>query len=93
LAAILAQQDEINRSQEMSQADLEKRVTVLEEQVRQLMTSERKQPGPLDWLSTVGMFSGDEYMKQIDKAALAYRERDRRKVRRKVSVRRRRTRS
>jgi hypothetical protein len=77
----------------MTQSSLEKRVALLEEQVRQLMTTRRKQPGPKDLLSTIGMFSGDEYMKQIDEAALAYRERDRRKERRKSPARRRRAKS
>jgi hypothetical protein len=67
----------------MSQHDLEKRVAVLEAQVQQLMLTKRQNPGPNDWLSTVGMFSGDEYMKQIDAAALEFREQDRRRARKR----------
>lgn len=67
----------------MSQKKLEERVAVLEEQVRRLLAGERPQPGPMDWLKTVGMSSGDEVMKKIDAAGAAWRERDRRKARAK----------
>jgi hypothetical protein len=66
----------------MSQNNLEKRVAALEEQVRWLMLGKRSNPGREDWLATVGMFTGDEYMKKIDAAALEFREKDRRRARR-----------
>jgi hypothetical protein len=37
---------------------------------------------PLDWRATIGMFSGDETMKQIDEYARQFREADRRRARR-----------
>lgn len=66
----------------MSRLSLEKRVAVLEDQVRELVIAKRDNPGPKDWMSTVGMFTGDEYMKKIDAAALEFREKDRRRARR-----------
>jgi hypothetical protein len=36
-----------------------------------------KPPQPNDWRRSIGMFSGDEVMKRIDDAALAYRQADR----------------
>ena len=77
----------------MAKNDLEHRVAVLEQQVRQLISGQRIQPGPREWLSTVGMFSGDELMKQIDEAALKFREDDRKQARRKFAKKRRRAKS
>lgn len=71
------------------QSSLEERVAMLEAQVRQLVSDRRAQPGPRDWLATVGMFSGDEYMRQIDESTLKIREEDRRHSRRRGSKRRR----
>ena len=69
----------------MSQHDLETRVAVLEAQVQQLLLAKRTNPGRSDWLATVGMFSGDKYMKQIDAAALEFREQDRRRALKRVT--------
>jgi hypothetical protein len=38
-----------------------------------------------DWRSTIGMFGDDEVMKRICDQALAYRERDREKARRRFA--------
>ena len=65
----------------MSQKKLEERVAVLEEQVRRLLALEVPKPGPMDWLRTFGMSSGDDLMKKIDAAGAAWRERDRQKAR------------
>ena len=37
---------------------------------------------PRDWRSTIGMFGGDEIMKQIDEEGRKIREKDREKARR-----------
>lgn len=65
----------------MSQKKLEDRVAVLEEQVRRLLSMQFPQPGPMDWMKTVGMFSGNEAMKAMDTECLAKRERERRRAR------------
>jgi hypothetical protein len=65
---------------------LEERVTKLERQVAVLMAN-GVQPKK-DWQSTIGIFSGDEIMKEIDAYALAYREADRRRARRRWTKRR-----
>ena len=77
----------------MSIQDLERRVVALEEQVRRLTLENGNGERRKDWRKTVGMFSGNELMKEIDAAALAYRERDRRRARRKSSTKRRRAKS
>ena len=63
----------------MNQSKLEKRVAVLEQKVAELHAALSKG----DWRSTVGMFTGDEVMKEINEAARKIREADRRRVRRK----------
>ena len=77
----------------MSSRDLEKRIAALEEQVRNLTLANGARELSRDWRKTLGMFSGNDYMKQIDAAALAFRERDRRRARRKPSAKRRRAKS
>lgn len=54
---------------------LEDRVAALEGAVEQLMHGSRRQK---DWRRTLGMFAGDELMKQIDAEARKVREADRR---------------
>jgi hypothetical protein len=66
----------------MSLPTLEERVAALEKQVAQLMANAGKALQPKDWRSTVGMFTGDEVMKQIDEAGRRIREADRRRARR-----------
>lgn len=60
---------------------LEARVAELERQVAELLRTVKSTPGPNDWRSTIGMFSGDELMKQIDEEARKIREADRRRTR------------
>ena len=55
-------------------ATLEKRIIVLEDQVAHLLQGSLKRQ---DWRRTVGMFSGDDLMKQIDQAGRRIREEDR----------------
>lgn len=64
------------------------RVSALEQEVADMKERIRANPAK-DWRRTVGMFSGDEMMKQIDELARQYREADRRRARRATkSVRR-----
>lgn len=65
----------------MSQKNLEERVALLEQQVSRLLAQQFPEPGPMDWLKTVGMFSGNEAMKAMDAKILALRERERRRAR------------
>lgn len=70
---------------------LENRVRVLEAQVARLLANQaaREDATPKDWRQAVGMFSGDEIMKQIDAASLAFREADRKRARNYRARRRR----
>lgn len=61
----------------MSTVSLEERVAALEAKMAELLLR-RKPEQPKDWRRTIGMFTGDELMWQIDQNALAYREEDRR---------------
>ena len=71
-----AAKEELKDLRERSIMTLEERVAALERQVAALLESRRT-----DWLSTVGMFSGDEVMKQIDEATKRIREADRKRAR------------
>ena len=53
---------------------LEERVAALENKVYQLLRGSRRQK---DWRRTLGMFAGDELMKEIDAEARKIREADR----------------
>jgi hypothetical protein len=66
----------------MSQSSLEKRVAKLERQLAELL-SRGEQPSATSWRETVGMFSHDPLMKEIDIAGQAWREADRLKARRR----------
>ena len=66
----------------MSRATLEKRVAELERQLAELLLRGEK-PSATSWRETVGMFSNDPLMKEIDAAGQAWREADRLKVRRR----------
>lgn len=65
----------------MSRSSLEKRVAELERQLAELL-SRGEQPSATSWRETVGMFSRDPLMKEIDAAGQAWREADRLKARR-----------
>jgi hypothetical protein len=71
----------------MPPASLEERVTALEQQVATLLrasaTDENKSIEDLDWRSTIGMFSGNEIMKQIDELGQQFRKAER-KIARKT---------
>lgn len=68
----------------MPQMTLKQRVEKLEQEMAAMKASS---PGPNDWRSTVGMFAGDELMREIFDEALKYRERDRQKARRRFAKR------
>jgi hypothetical protein len=73
----------------MAKNHLEQRVATLEAEVAQLKAAlELVQPSK-DWRKTVGMFAGDEIMKQIDEEARKYREADRARARRGRTTKRR----
>lgn len=61
----------------MAQQTLEDRVAALERQVADL-TQKTANEARKDWRRTIGMFTGDEAMKQIDAAGKRIRETDRR---------------
>ena len=66
----------------MNQPTLEERVAALEQIVLQLVANtqagEKK-----DWRSTIGMFAGDEVMKQISEEGRKIRAAERRQARRR----------
>jgi hypothetical protein len=66
----------------MKKPTLDERVTQLETQVAELRAALKNGPQAQGWQSTVGMFSGDESMKQIEEAGRQWREAERRKARR-----------
>ena len=63
----------------MSEPTLEERVAALEKTVADLVRARRRPPRVKDWRRTLGMFAGDEVMKEIDRLGREYREADRRK--------------
>jgi hypothetical protein len=65
----------------MSQNELEERLVTLERQMAELRAVVTKGQQEKNWQRTIGMFTGDEVMKRIDKAAKKYREADRAKAR------------
>jgi CO/xanthine dehydrogenase Mo-binding subunit len=66
----------------MATLSLEERVTRLEEEVAALKAGK---PGPRDWMTTVGMFDGDETLHAVFQEALKLREADRAKARKKYA--------
>jgi hypothetical protein len=64
----------------MAKNNLEQRVATLEAEVAELKAVLDRVQRPKDWRRTVGMFGGDEIMKQIDEEARKYREADRARV-------------
>jgi hypothetical protein len=73
----------------MSQASVEERISALERTVAQLVRSRETTSPVKDWKRTVGMFSGNELMKEIDAAGQKIREEDRQRARRRGNGRRR----
>jgi molybdenum-dependent DNA-binding transcriptional regulator ModE len=66
----------------MSQTKLEERISALERTVAELVQSRRPRGRSKDWRRTVGIFSGNELMKEIDAAGQKIREADRQRARR-----------
>ncbi len=66
----------------MSPTTVEERVAALERTVAELVQSRQPAGRTKDWTRTVGMFSGNQLMKQIDAAGQQIRERDRQSARR-----------
>ena len=56
---------------------LEQRLAALEKEVAQLRQAQQPRPCFKDWRQAVGMFPGNEFMKQIDEAGRAIRDADR----------------
>jgi hypothetical protein len=73
----------------MPQMSVEERISSLERTVAQLVQSRETASRAKDWKRTVGMFSGNELMKEIDAAGQKIREEDRQRVRRRGNGRRR----
>jgi hypothetical protein len=71
----------------MAQTAIEERVAKLEREVAELKAALSEGSRAKDWRSTLGMFSGDEVMKQIDEEARKIREADRERARRRYSKR------
>ncbi len=68
----------------MEQAKLEERVAELEKQLADLKLRIDMLSRPNDWRSVVGMFAGDEGMKEIFEEARKIREEDRRRTKPKA---------
>lgn len=69
----------------MSHATLEERVAKLEKQVAELLSSSGQPKHKKDWRRTVGMFTGDPIMKEIQEEARRFREADRERARRDIT--------
>lgn len=65
----------------MSQPTVKERVSALERVVAELVQSRLPAGRVKDWRRTVGMFSGNELMKEIDAAGQKLREQDRQRER------------
>ncbi len=63
------------------------RIAALEKQVAELQARVTELPRPKDWRSTIGMFAGDEVMKQIFEEGRKIREADRDRARRAAKKR------
>lgn len=73
----------------MSKPNLEQRVLKLEQQMAEVLSALQKVTSLQDWRSTLGMFSGNEAMKEIDAAGQAVREKERQPLRHRVKKGRR----
>ena len=65
----------------MAQPILEQRVAVLEKQMAEVQAQYANGNQVKPWLRTMGIFAGDEGMKEIFDEALKFREKDRLKAR------------
>ena len=73
----------------MSGLTLEQRLAVLEKQMAELKAQKSNGPAEKPWLRTMGMFAGDQGMKEIFDEALKLREKDRQRARRRQTDKRR----
>ena len=69
----------------MTLAELERRVTSLEQQLTELNKRGGFEPPKKDWRKSIGIFGNDETMKAVFDEALKLRERDRAKARRRYA--------
>jgi len=76
----------------MAQTKAEERISALERTVAELVQSRRSAGRVKDWKRTVGMFSGNDLMKEIDAAGQKIRKQDRLHARRRGSKRHRKAR-
>jgi hypothetical protein len=67
---------------------VEERISMLERTVAELVQSRLSAGRVKDWKRTVGMFSGNDLMKQLDAAGQKIREQDRQRARRRGNDRR-----
>jgi hypothetical protein len=77
----------------MTRATLEERMNALEKRVEELQAQVQKLARPKDWRNIVGIFEGNEGMKQVFEEARKIREEDRRRTRPKATKSKRRARS
>lgn len=68
--------------------ELERRVALLEQQVRDLVARGADGHRPKGWRAAIGVFTGDELMREIFDEARKYREADRARARRRGAKRR-----
>jgi hypothetical protein len=73
----------------MSNQSLADRVAALEKEVADLKAASSNGAPKKDWRSAVGIFAGDEVMKEIFAEAMKFREADREKARRRFAKPRR----
>ena len=67
----------------MSRSTLEQRVAVLERQMAQVLGHAGNGSHPKPWLRSLGMFAGDDLMKEVFEEALRYRQEDRQRTKRR----------
>lgn len=72
----------------MTNKALEQRVAVLERRVEELQRIVANGERPKDWRRTIGMFSGDDGMKELFAEAIKLREKDRENARRRYAKKR-----
>jgi hypothetical protein len=77
------------RKQTMNKSTLEERVAALERQVAELREVVTNGNQTKDWRRTIGMFAGDEVMKEIFDEPLKYRQEDRERFYRQYDKRQR----
>jgi hypothetical protein len=77
----------------MTRATLEERMNALEKRVEELQAQVQKLARPKDWRNIVGIFEGNEGMKQVFEEARRIREEDRRRTRPKAAKSKRRARA